>query len=127
MLKKVGSGFELYPYKVKYTQRGEEIEQWALPSTEWWDDFASKWNHTEIVQFTEITITPEQQARFDEINELGISEGFEDVLVDYILNGFFPEDIKHPLRDLQIKKEKEELTGVIDDLVSVLVAKGVVY
>lgn len=117
MLKKVGSGFELYPYKVKYTQRGEELEQWALPSTEWWDDFASKWSHTEIVQFTEITITPEQQARFDEVNELGISEGFEEVLVDYILEGVFPVGVKHPLRDLQVQKENESLKDTVDKLI----------
>ena len=108
MLIKKGNRFELYPHKVKYIQHGKEIEQWALPNKEWWIDFADKWEHTEIIEFTEVELTEEQQARVTEIEELPMSEAFRGICIDYILNGVFPEGINHPLRDLQIQKENQE-------------------
>jgi len=108
MLVKASNKFQLYPWKVKYIQRGEEYEQWALPNKEWWEDFANKWEHTEIVEFIEVELTEEQQARVAEIEELPMSEAFRGICIDYILNGVFPEGINHPLRDLQIQKENQE-------------------
>ena len=107
MLIKKGNHFELYPHKVKYTQHGKEIEQWALPNKQWWVDFAEKWEHTEIIEFTEITLTDEQLSRFEDV-KTGIPESFASACVDYILEGVFPEGITHPLRQLEIKKQQEE-------------------
>ena len=108
MLIKKGNRFELYPHKVKYIQRGEEYEQWALPNKEWWIDFADKWDHTEIVEFTEVELNEEQLARVTEIEELPMSEGFRGICIDYIVDGVFPEGINHPLRNLQVQKENQE-------------------
>ena len=101
MLIKRGNRFELYPHKVKYNQHGKEIEQWALPNKEWWTDFAEKWEHTEIIEFTEVELTEEQMARFEQIS-FGLPEAFSSVCTDYILDGKFPEGVAHPLVKLQL-------------------------
>ena len=114
MLVKKGNGFELYPHKVKYTQRGEEIEQWALPNKEWWIDFAEKWEHTEIIEFIEVELTEEQLSRFEDV-KTGIPESYASACVDYILDGVFPEGITHPLRQLEIKKQQDEQDSYLID------------
>lgn len=108
MLRKEGEYLKLYPWKVKYTQHGIEYEQWALPSKEWWTDFADKWEHTEIVEFVEVELTNEQLARAEEIEQLRIDEGYRDICIDYILHSQFPEGPDHPLRQLQLQKNEEE-------------------
>ena len=105
MLVKNGSKLKLYPWKVKYIQHGEEVEQWALPNKEWWIDFAEKWENTEIIEFVEMNLTGEQLARAREIEQLIIDEGHRDICIDYILDGVFPEGINHPLRNLQLQRE----------------------
>ena len=104
MLIKNGNQFELYPHKVKYIQHGEEKEDWALPSKEWWENFAQEWAHTDIVEFEEITLTQEQLNRLEEVNQLDISEGHLDIVVNYVLNGIFPDNQNHPLETLEIKQ-----------------------
>ena len=108
MLIKDGDCFRLYPWKVRYRQHGQEIEQWALPNKEWWTDFADRWEHTEILEFIEVELTEEQLARVTEIEELPMSEGFRGICIDYIVDGVFPEGINHPLRNLQVQKENQE-------------------
>lgn len=97
--------WSLYPHKVRYTQRGEEIEQWALPNKEWWIDFADKWEHTEVIDFTEIELTESQLARFKEIQYM--PEDYQDVYIDYVLNGTFPVEFQktHPLMLIKARKE----------------------
>ena len=114
MLIKKGNRFELYPHKVKYTQHGKEIEQWALPNKEWWIDFADKWEHTEIVGFEEVVLTEEQLARYEQV-KTGIPESYASACVDYILDGVFPEGITHPLRQLEIKYQQTEQDSYLID------------
>ena len=46
--------------KVRYTQHGEEIEQYVgVESHDWWIDFEEKWEHTEIIEF--IPVEPTQE------------------------------------------------------------------
>ena len=87
MLIKDGDCFRLYPWKVRYRQHGQEIEQWALPSKQWWTDFAAKWEHTEIIEFVEMELTEEQLARASEIEQLPMDEGFREICIDYIIGG----------------------------------------
>ena len=105
MLIKDGDCFRLYPWKVRYRQHGQEIEQWAIPNKQWWIDFAEKWENTEIIEFVEMNLTGEQLARAREIEQLIIDEGHRDICIDYILDGVFPEGINHPLRNLQLQRE----------------------
>jgi len=110
-----GGYLKLYPWKVRYRQHGQEIEQWALPDKEWWIDFAVKWDHTEILEFIEVELNEEQQARAEEIEELRIDEGFKEICIEYILNGVFPAGVAHPLRQLQIMKEQTEQDAYLID------------
>jgi hypothetical protein len=110
MLTKKGSQFQLYPHKVKYTQHGKEQEQWATPSKEWWVEFTNKWEHTQIIEFTEVTLTDEQLARFEEIKNM--PEDFTSVYMDYVLDGTFPNEEfpkTHPFMMIKAQKENEQL------------------
>ena len=115
MLIKDGDCFRLYPWKVRYRQHGQEIEQWALPSKEWWTDFADRWEHTEIIEFVEVELTEEQLERAEEIEDMPLDEGYRSMAIDYILHGVFPEGVTHPLRSLQIYKEQQRQDKDIAD------------
>ncbi len=121
MLISKGNRFELYPYKVKYVQHGEEKENWALPSKEWWTNFAEKWEHTEIVEFVEVELNEEQLSRYEQINH-GMPEAFRSVCIDYVLIGKFPEGVAHPLIKLQLANKDKEQDDDID-----IVAETAVY
>ena len=106
--------------QVHYRQHGEEIIQFVTAEGhDWWTDFESKWDHTEIIKFIPVEPTAEQQERLDEINQLDISEGLSEIVDNYVADGTFPEAINHPLWGLQLRKENEELKQVIDALLGV--------
>ncbi|MDC3412515.1 hypothetical protein [Terrihalobacillus insolitus] len=108
LLRKDGE-WSLYPHEVTYTQNGIEQKQWALPSKKWWEDFTSKWDHTNIVGFQEIALTEEQLARFEEIKAM--PDDFQDAYTEYILNGNFVEDFpkEHPFYSLRLENENKQL------------------
>lgn len=111
--------------KVKYIQNGKEIEQYVgSEGHDWWVDFADQWEHTEIIEFIPIEPTDEQLARFEEISQLNIPDGFSDILSDYVKDGAFPDSISHPLIALQLKKENEELKQLLADLTEVVLLGG---
>ncbi len=110
-----GGYLRLYPWRVRYRQHGDVIEQWALPSKEWWTDFAAKWEHAEILEFVEVELTEEQLERATEIEAILMDEGHRSICIDYILNGNFPEGINHPLRNLQVYKEQQRQDKDIAD------------
>lgn len=106
--------------QVHYRQHGEEIIQFVTAEGhDWWTDFESKWDHTEIIKFIPVEPTAEQLERLEEINQLDIPEGQSGIVGDYVENGVFPEGINHPLWGLQLRKENEELKHVIDALLGV--------
>ena len=96
MLIKKGDRFELYPYRVRYIQHGQEHEQWALPSKQWWEDFASQWGHTEIIEFTEVELNEEQLERLAVLPG-SIPDSHVDQLIDFVLEGSLPRELSHPL------------------------------
>ena len=101
--------------KVKYTQHGEEIEQYVMSEGhDWWVDFEEKWEHTEIIEFTPVEPTEEQLGRFEEVIQLNIPEGFGELVEHYVVDGMFPDGLTHPLKELQLQKENEELRKIID-------------
>ncbi len=115
MLIKDGDCFRLYPWKIRYRQHGQEIEQWALPNKQWWTDFAAKWEHTEILEFIEVELTEAQLERAAEIEAMPLDEGYRSMAIEYILHGVFPEGVTHPLRSLQIYKEQQRQDKDIAD------------
>lgn len=103
--------------KVKYLQNGEEkIQYVGSEGHDWWSDFDSKWEHTEIVEFIPVAATDEQLARFDEVNQLNVPEGFGSELSNYVESGTFPEGINHPLINLENAKRIKNLEVTVDVL-----------
>ena len=103
--------------KVKYLQHDEEKEQYVgSEGHQWWLDFAGKWAHTEIVEFTEVNPTQEQFKRLEQINQLGVRDGFTGTFSDYVESGVYPEGLRHPLRILQTQSESEMLMDYVLDV-----------
>ena len=103
--------------KVRYIQHDEEIEQYVgSEGHQWWVDFEEKWEHTEIIEFIPVEPTEEQLQRLEEINELRIPDGYGTICSNYVREGIFPEDVNHPLRGLQFKKENITLSNYVLDV-----------
>ncbi|HLR58926.1 MAG TPA: hypothetical protein VK094_00410 [Pseudogracilibacillus sp.] len=120
MLYQKNGEWALSPYKVKYRQHGEECEKYTHDK-KWWKDFAAKWDHTEILEFEDVTYSDEQKARLEEVKD--VKEGFEYYAARYVLDGKFPNQLEpeerledHPLRVLQLEKENKQLGQVTTDL-----------
>ena len=111
MIVRKGKQWHMYPHEVKYTQHGEQYEQWALPNKQWWINFAEQWEHTEIIEFTEVDLTEEQLARFEEIKDM--PEDFSELYENYILTGDTSNDFElrtnHPFNIIRLRKENELL------------------
>lgn len=109
MLIRKGMQYELYPWKVKYNQYGKEIEQWALPNKEWWIDFAERWEHTKIIEFSEVSLTEEQFKRFGDVKNM--PEDFISQYIDYVIDGTFSEGVPktHPFFMVFMQDENEKL------------------
>ena len=108
MLRRISGEWKLYPHKVKYKQNGEEKEQYALPSREWWEETCSKHDNLGLIGFEEIELTQEQQNRLEDIKDLRIGEGHMQTLIDYVLEGVFPEG-NRIMRDFEQQKRIEAL------------------
>ncbi|MGK4040967.1 hypothetical protein AB0Y20_01600 [Heyndrickxia oleronia] len=114
MLYRNGNQWDLCPYKVRYTQYGEVLEQYTHDK-QWWIDFAVQWKHTTILEFIDMKYTNEQKARLEEIKY--IPEGYGDICSDYVIDGSFPTDwVDHPLQLIQLRKENEKLKEDVSTL-----------
>lgn len=110
MLIKTLNGWRLAEHTVRYIQKSEEIEQVVgEEGKEWWLDFAGKWEHTQIIEFTDLYYTPEQLARLEEIQEIG--EGYMEACSDYVLNGNIPDAV--PFEGRKIKQLLTDLTEAV--------------
>lgn len=122
MLYKDNVGLKLSDTKVKYIRDGEESEQFvSSEGKQWWLDFAEKWDHTKIIEFVDVEYTDEQLSRFEEIESLDANE---EILNNYVIEGVFPIETDHPLRNLQLQKENEELQQRLADLTEVVLMGG---
>lgn len=103
----------LPPYKVIYKQHGETLEKYTHDK-KWWNEFAEKWDHTEIVEFEDVTYSGEQTARLEEVK--GTKEGFEYFAYRYVVDGLFPNELEdeeeqltnHPFKTLELEKVDEK-------------------
>lgn len=116
MLQRGISQWQLYPHRVKYSQHDETVEQYALPNKKWWIDFADKWEHAQIIEFTEVKLNEAQLTRFDEIKDM--PEDFMYVYVEYVLTGStsdgFDLPTKHPFNIIRLRKVNEFLKAKAD-------------
>lgn len=111
-------GLELSKLKVKYSRDGEEFEQSVgEEGKQWWLDFEQKWEHTEVIEFTDIAYTDKELTRFEEVKGLDVSE---DIILEYIESGTMGEG----LEALKHKKENEELKQLLADLTEIILMGG---
>lgn len=105
--------WKISKHKVIYTDNGEQLENYVgIGDKQWWDDLAKQHKDINIVEFVEITTTDEQLERLDVINQLNISDGHGAVVSDYVLEGKFPDEASHVLKDLEtnlLKLENKQL------------------
>lgn len=120
MLYREEGKWKLAPFKVIYKQHGQTLEQYTH-NKKWWEDFAAKWDHTEIIEFVELNHSAEQLARLEEVQE--VEEGFEYYAGRYVIDGVFPDELDeeermlhHPLKTIQLAKENKELGQLATDL-----------
>lgn len=118
MLIKTLNGWNLAEYTVRYTHRGEEVEQIVgEEGKEWWLDFAEKWEDTNIVEFTDMVYTEEQLARLEEIKNLDIADNIAN---EYVMDGI----IGAGMEVFALEKENAKLRGLLADLTEVVLLGG---
>ena len=118
MIIKKNNELKLAEKKVKYIQRGIEIEQIVgEEGIQWWNDFAEKWEHTSIIGFEDVQHTEQQVKRFEEVKNMKASES---ILQDYVVEGIIGEG----LEILALKKENEELKQLMADLTETVLLGG---
>ena len=109
MLIRKGGRWELYPKKVFYKNNGEQMENWTLPSSKWWEDTIAKHDHLELIEFIDIELNQAQLDRYDEIKNM--PGDFLDVYINYVLNGDLTELslTNHPFNIIVLKKGNQKL------------------
>ena len=101
-------------YKVTLQNNGVEDVHYTNFRT-YWEDMVAKHDHLTNLNFEEVTFSAEQDARLQEISGLGIPQGFQAEVKEYVENGKFPEGYEHPLSDLKLNKEREQHQNDIDE------------
>ena len=101
-------------YKVTLQNNGVEDVHYTNFRT-YWEDMVAKHDHLTNLNFEEVTFSAEQDARLQEISGLGIPQGFQAEVKEYVENGKFPEGYEHPLSDLKLNKEREQHQNEIDE------------
>lgn len=90
---------------VKYIQHNEEIEQFiGQEGRQWWIDFETMWEHTEILSITEMVVPQEQLDRLEQVNQLSLPDGFTTVIELYVKDGVFVDGVSHPLRAIELEQ-----------------------
>lgn len=78
----------------------------------WWEELFQKHKEIKLVEYIEISETPEQLNRLEEVNKLSIEDGFSEVVGNYVINNEFPDLPNHILKDLQFTKMFNIMLGV---------------
>lgn len=99
---KDNSEWALYPYIIRYTHKGEQVEQ-LTDDVEWFNKFADKWEDFTIDEVVELEYTQEQLDRLAEVQ--GIEAKHFNEIYDYVLNGNISVD-----SEVFAKKKIQELT-----------------
>ena len=118
MVYKQGNEYKLATTKVKYIQNEENMEQVVCEEgTQWWEDFAEKWEHTEIVGFEDIVYSQEILDRFEEVRNLNLADN---LMNDYVMNNVACEDLELMIA----RKENENLKKMLADLTEIVLLGG---
>jgi hypothetical protein len=101
LYQKDNSEWALYPYIIRYTHKGEQVEQ-LTDDVEWFNKFADKWEDFTIDEVVELEYTQEQLDRLAEVQ--GIEAKHFNEIYDYVLNGNISVD-----SEVFAKKKTQEL------------------
>ena len=118
MVYKQNNELKLATTKVKYVQNEENMEQVVCEEgNQWWEDFAEKWEHTEIVGFEDIVYSQDVLDRFEEIKNLDLADSLAN---DYVMNSVVCDGLEL----LIAKKENENLKKMLADLAEIVLMGG---
>jgi predicted mannosyl-3-phosphoglycerate phosphatase (HAD superfamily) len=101
-------------YRVTLQNRGVEDVHYTNFRT-YWENMVAKHDHLTNLNFEEVTFSAEQDARLQEISGLGIPQGFQSQVREYVETGNFPDGYDHPLASLKINKEQSDQNKEIAD------------
>lgn len=117
MLYRESGELKLAEEKVLFTRSGVEHEQAVVEGRDWWLSFEEQWDDMVIIGFEDITYTPEQVERFEEVKNLDINES---ILNDYVIDGVVGEGLKM----LEFEKENGRLKQLLADLTEIVLMRG---
>lgn len=83
--------FHVCPYIAHYLGRGQRQFKYTNDK-KWWTDFVNRWWHHKDLEFTQVTPTQAQLDRLAEINNAGISQGFNSGASMYVESGLLPKN-----------------------------------
>lgn len=100
-------------YTLVYQSHGEQQERYTSDKA-YWQQFADRHPHFEIIDFKTATFTDAQHRRLKEVED--VDEAFSHYAWEYAVNGVFPDELdgeerndNHPLKQLQLAKENARL------------------
>lgn len=82
----------------------------------WWEDVTARWPNITIQGLAPIEPSPDQEARLDEINALGLGDGWHDEVGTYVMDGAFL-DTPIVLKQLQLEKKLAAAEDTLADLI----------
>lgn len=87
--------FEPKRLKVVFFDRGQKRVKFD-DSEQYWREFVNRWWHHDNLSFTPLELTPEQQARLDDINAQSIDMRYLSEVAEYIQHGVVSEETAEP-------------------------------
>lgn len=102
--------WHLSKYKVNYTDENKPLENTVgKEGKSWWTELAKNSTSIADVTFTNVTLTEEEKARIEQVNQLRVPDGFTSTVSLYVKEGRFPERPDHALKDLEYRVVSKEL------------------
>lgn len=116
---KDNSEWALYPYIIRYTHKGEQVEQ-LTDDVEWFNKFADKWEDFTIDEVVELEYTQKQLDRLAEVQ--GIETKHFDEIYDYIMDGNIrvDSDVFAKKNIARLRNENAMLEGTVMELANIL-------
>lgn len=95
-------------YRIRYRDGEKVVEKnVGQEGIDWWRDMEKKWDDIEILGLEDIVATEEQTQRLEDVNSIGLGDGYGSIVSDYVGFNKFPEGYKHPLKDIELKKTSQ--------------------
>lgn len=104
MIYREANQWALCPLEVTYEQNGKQLTAYTHDK-QWWQNFADKWEHTRIVNFTKAEHPQIYFERLEKVKYMG--EGHGEAVKRYVETGEFPDeyDLAQLLHDGKVKPD----------------------